>query len=289
MVRERDTRSKQAVGPYAYKPVRFFAITFAATWLFWAAAIVLSRSGSTDSNYMVFMLLGLIAPAVVSLCMVLLSRSAALKADYNRKLISLRGVKPLHIIGSILIMGAVIVTSILISLLFGGSTDQFTLVGGFSFSIGSVPTLLTLIVAALLEEFGWRGYAQDAIASGRTWFKASIIFGVAWSLWHLPLIFIEGTYHYEILQMNPLYAVNFFVSVVPMGIVLTWVYVKSGRSMFSCMIFHFFVNFMQEQIAMTQTTKCIESLVVVAVAAIIVLTNKELFFEKKHIGNMLGR
>jgi hypothetical protein len=53
------------------------------------------------------------------------------------------------------------------------------------------------------------------------------------------------------------------------------------------MFFHFTVNFLQEQIAMTQVTKCVETLVVYITAAIIVLANKDLFFEKRHIGNLL--
>jgi membrane protease YdiL (CAAX protease family) len=87
--------------------------------------------------------------------------------------------------------------------------------------------------------------------------------------------------------MNPLFALNFHISVFPLGYLFTWVYVKSGRSIFACMIFHFFVNFLQEQVAMTQVTKCIETAVIFIAAAIVVLTNKDLFFEKRHIDNMI--
>jgi hypothetical protein len=38
---------------------------------------------------------------------------------------------------------------------------------------------------------------------------------------------------------------------------------------------------------MTQTTKCVETLVLFAAAAIVVAANKKLFFEKEHIGNLL--
>ena len=87
--------------------------------------------------------------------------------------------------------------------------------------------------------------------------------------------------------MNVLYMVNFLVSVAPMGFITTWVYVKNGRSMLASIIFHLFINFMQEKIAMTQTTKCVETLVVVVAATIIVLTNKDMFFEKRHLGHIL--
>ncbi|GHV38314.1 hypothetical protein FACS189490_00010 [Clostridia bacterium] len=104
----------------------------------------------------------------------------------------------------------------------------------------------------------------------------------------MPLFFVPDTYHYNILQQSPLYMVNFFVSIMPLGFIVTWVYVKNERSIFACMIFHFFVNLLQEKVAMTQTTKCVETLVLFAAAAIVVATNRELFFEKRHIGRLLG-
>ena len=87
--------------------------------------------------------------------------------------------------------------------------------------------------------------------------------------------------------MSNWYMINFFISVVPMGFVTTWVYVKNGRSMLASILFHLFVNFIQEKVAMTQNTKCIESLMVTVAAIIIVLCNRDMFFEKRHIGHIL--
>ncbi len=38
---------------------------------------------------------------------------------------------------------------------------------------------------------------------------------------------------------------------------------------------------------MTPQTKCVETITIFFAAAIIVLTNKEMFFEKQHIENLL--
>ena len=88
-------------------------------------------------------------------------------------------------------------------------------------------------------------------------------------------------------MVNPLYVVNFFVSGIPLGFIITWVYLASDRSILACMIYHLFVNFLQEKIAMTPEPKCVETIVVTAVAAIIVLTNKDMFFETRHVGRLL--
>jgi len=58
--------------------------------------------------------------------------------------------------------------------------------------------------------------------------------------------------------------------------------------MLASIIFHLFVNIFQEKIAMTPQTKCVETLVITIAAIIIIYTNKEMFFERKHIGNLLG-
>lgn len=88
-------------------------------------------------------------------------------------------------------------------------------------------------------------------------------------------------------MVNPLYVVNFFISGIPLGFIITWVYLVSDRSILACMVFHLFVNFMQEKIAMTQETKCVETIVVTIAAAIIVLTNRDMFFETRHVGRLL--
>ena len=84
------------------------------------------------------------------------------------------------------------------------------------------------------------------------------------------------------------YVLNFLISVSPMGFLTTWVYVKNNCSMLACIIFHLFVNTMQEKIALTPQTKCVETIVIFFVAAFIILTNKEMFFEREHIGYLLS-
>ncbi|MDR2523257.1 MAG: CPBP family intramembrane metalloprotease [Synergistaceae bacterium] len=236
---------------------------------------------------MPLMLLGLFVPAATSMTAVLTSKNTALKADLQAKLVGAFRVKPLVVTMAVLSFFGIIAASILLSTLAGQSLGQFSFVEGFSFSIGGNSALLTIVLAALLEELGWRGYAEDAIASCHSWWTESVIFGILWALWHLPLFFVEETYHYNILQQSPLFMVNFFVAIMPLGFIVTWVYVKNERSIFACMIFHFFVNLLQEKVAMTQITKCVETLVLFAVAAVVVTTNKDLFFEKRHIGRLL--
>lgn len=274
--------AKRGTAPYTYRPVLFFVLAYLFTWAFWVPA------GFVAENFgAVLMLIGLFAPAVVSTVFVLASKSDLLKKDLKIKLIGLYKVKWLNVLLAVLQFAGIVACSILLSLLFGQPLSQFLFTEDFSFTgVGIAGAFLTVTVASIIEEVGWKGYCEDSIGAYMNWFWESMIFGTVWSLWHLPLLFIPGTYQAG-LMVSPLYVVNFFVSGIPLGFIITWVYLASDRSILACMIYHLFVNFMQEKIAMTPETKCVETIVVTAVAALIVLLNKEMFFETRHVGRLL--
>lgn len=267
---------------YRYRPVLFFALAYLFTWIFWIPAIFVPENAGAG-----LMFIGLLAPAAVSTIFVVVSGSDMLKKDLKIKLIDFYKVKWKNVLVAIIQFAGIIVASILLSLLFGQSTDQFAFTEDFSFTgVGIAGALLTVTLASIIEEVGWKGYCEDSIGAYMNWFWESLIFGALWSFWHFPLIFIKGTYQSG-LMVNPMYVVNFFISGIPLGFIITWVYLVSDRSILACMIYHMFVNFMQERIAMTPETKCVETVVVTAVAVFIVLTNKEMFFETEHVGRLL--
>ena len=266
---------------YKYRPVLFFVLAYLFTWLFWVPAIFLPEDIGS-----ILMVIGLLAPAVVSTLFIVFSESKPLKQDLRNKIIGFYKVRWLNVLLAIGVFAVVVVSSILLSLAFGQSLDQFSFTEDFSFTgVGIGSAFITILLASIIEEVGWKGYCEDSIGNYMNWFWESMLFGLLWSFWHFPLIFIKGTYQAG-LMVNPLYVVNFFVSGIPLGFVITWVYLVSDRSILACMVFHLFVNFMQEKIAMTPQTKCVETFVVTVAAAIIVLANKELFFETKHVGKL---
>jgi len=267
---------------YRYRPVLFFTLAYLFTWIFWVPAIFIQGNAGT-----LLMMLGLIAPAAVSTLFVVLSGSDALKKDLRQKLVGFYKVKWMNVLLAILVFAGIVACSILLSLAFGQPLSQFSFTEDFSFTgVGIGSALLTILAASIIEEVGWKGYCEDSIGNYMNWFWESMLFGTLWSFWHFPLIFIRGTYQAG-LMVNPLYVINFFVSGIPLGFIITWVYLASDRSILACMIFHLFVNFMQEKIAMTPETKCVQTLVVTVAAAIIVAADKEMFFETRHVGRLL--
>ena len=269
-------------GKYRYRPVLFFALTYLFTWIFWIpAAFVPEETGA------LLMVLGLLAPAAISTVFVLRSGSKALKQDLKNKLVGFYKVKWSNVFLGTGAFAVIVACSILLSLAFGQKTDQFAFTEDFSFTgVGIGSALVTILLASVIEEVGWKGYCEDSIGNYMNWFWESMVFGLIWSFWHFPLIFIRGTYQAG-LTVNPLYVINFFISGIPLGFIITWVYLASDRSILACMVFHLFVNFLQEKIAMTPETKCVETLVVTAATVIIVARNREMFFETRHVGRLL--
>lgn len=263
-----------------YKPLTYYSLTFLSTFALWFAGAYVSFRNDGGGLYMLFMLPGLVAPFIISLAMIASSGNRALKGDFLNRLINPRLINPKFIPAFLLIMPLSVLAAVALSLPFGGSISQFRFSEGFSFSAGFVPVLLLLLLAATFEELGWRGYAFDSLRSRYNYFTASLVFSVLWSLWHLPLLFVKNSYQYEVLQENVWFAVNFFVSIVPMGIIISWACIRNGNSVLAAILFHCNINMWQEMLNISQSTKCIETMVLAVVAAFIIAMDQALFFSE---------
>jgi hypothetical protein len=113
---------------YQYRPVRFYAIVFLATWTLWFTAAFLSHTNPNNSIGLALMLAGLSAPSVTALFMVITSKSSVLKREFKEKLLSHFRLRPPIIILSIVIFFGIIAVSILLSTFIGQSLNQFAFV-----------------------------------------------------------------------------------------------------------------------------------------------------------------
>jgi hypothetical protein len=271
------------------KPGLYFVSVFIISTVFYLAGAYTSFRDGDSGAHMIFLLPGLLTPFLVSLILILSSKQGDYKKEYVNRLVSLKRIR-LNMLPAILFLIPIaVLISIAISLLFGGSVEQFRISEGFSFSTGFVPVLLLLLIAATFEELGWRGYAFDSLQSRYTIITASILFGVLWSLWHLPLVFVKDSYQYEILHLNFGYALNFFVAIVPLGVISSWIWLKNQKSILVAILFHLLANLWNEVFDLTQQTKCIESAVLVLFAAAIIVYDKKLFFSGKEIMGRIER
>lgn len=256
-----------------YRPALFFFAVYAASWIPWSVAAYAGPEKGLEPYAPLFQFLGLLAPAAVALLFILASPSKALKRDFWDRLFNLRRIKSAYAVVAIVLPLTVILLSILLSLWFGQSADQFRLAGGGNLLAMIV---LTMILAPVMEELGWHGYGVDSLRAKMGMLKATLLFGVLWCAWHAPLALIAGTYQHQLAAMgNPPYLANFFASVIPAAIIANWFYYKNNRSITGAILLHSMLNAASVLLAAGQAAKCIATLLYAVIAAILIATDPE--------------
>jgi len=267
---------------YTYNPVRFFFVANVITWATWLIAAYFSYQPSGESKGLISILelIGLFAPLGTALFMIFTSSSNELKHNFydrilNPKLISISSIPVI-----MFIIPIAVVISILISYLFlGQSLSQLAIAKVMPSTAGLIPFPVMIFGAALIEELGWKGYGVDSLRGKHTFFTVTLIYGTLWAFWHIPLFFINGYYHNIILRANPLFAMNFMVSVFAMAFIINWLWYKNSGNILTAILVHATANF-QGLLQMGQIAKCIETIVLIVFTIIIVSLNRKMFFDK---------
>jgi uncharacterized protein len=125
--------------------------------------------------------------------------------------------------------------------------------------------VFAFLVAGGPEELGWRGYALPRLQSRWDALTSSLILGVIWAFWHLPLWFMPDLLFEEL--NYPLYATQ----VVASCVIYTWLYNSTGGSVLLAMLLHASTNLsavylpaaLQPQLALTVAWVAAAALIVV--------------------------
>jgi membrane protease YdiL (CAAX protease family) len=94
---------------------------------------------------------------------------------------------------------------------------------------------LAVLLPAFAEELGWRGYALPRLLAGRSALTASVILGIIWAAFHLPL-FLPGQMNAH-LQFWPVPLLF-----VAMSVLATWIFKHTGGSVLLVSLFHAMAN-----------------------------------------------
>jgi membrane protease YdiL (CAAX protease family) len=86
------------------------------------------------------------------------------------------------------------------------------------------------------EETGWRGFALPRLQAKYNALVSSLILGVIWTFWHLPLFFLTGA-----TQMGIPLPIYLFL-VLTITIYLTWLYNNTRGSLIITILAHFTYN-----------------------------------------------
>ena len=266
-------------------PLLFYTLATIIPWSFWFSAGYISHLDSSESSrYMdvasILGFIGLLSPVLIAFW--LISKDPDLKYDLRNRLFNLSKIKPVYLFLTVSLMLLSILLAQAISLLFGYSSSQFVITGNYTFTSGVFPVIFLLIVAPILEELAWHSYGTDALRQKFNLLNTSLIFGLFWGLWHIPLSFINHYYQSNIIETGWIHGVNFLVSIFPFVIIMNWLYYKTGRNIIVPIIFHITAGYFNEIFATHPDSKVIQTFLLILFALWIVLSDKAFFFKKEY-------
>ncbi len=270
---------------HRYMPNIYFALAFAITWINGFLLAIQSQSGDKSVINLLLAYMGLFIAALI---MMYVFADKTFRSDFRKRIYDLRLINKNYLSFVLFFLPLAMVVSILISIAFGQPVEQLRFAEELKVFEGEIIlSMIILVLVPVLEELGWRGYGVDSLASKFNLFKTSIIFGVLWGIWHLPVFFIKGSYQISLWEMHPLFAINFFVGILPLAIIMNYLYYMNQRSITLIALFHVTANISAELFEANQISKCILTLVVTLVAVAILIRNKRFFFKDKMNLNMI--
>jgi membrane protease YdiL (CAAX protease family) len=97
-----------------------------------------------------------------------------------------------------------------------------------------LPLFLVILTLTdgLGEELAWRGFALPRLLTEHNALVASLILGVLWGLWHLPLVWTEGAPLYQ----QPVWL--FLLDITAKSVLFTWVFLHTRGSVLLAMLLH---------------------------------------------------
>lgn len=203
----------------------FFVLAYAVSWLLWAPLVISGEDPSGPDLLLV--LLGSLVPSAVAIALVAVLYGKAGVRKLLRRLLLWRVGTGWWV--AVVLLAAPVPCAVGLSVLFGGDSPDVTVTVP-----GAVILFLFLIFpgSAGGEELGWRGFALPHLQADRSALAASVVLGVAWGVWHLPL-YLVGT------DIRPLSLFAPWVLLtVASSVVATWMYNGTGGSLLIVVLFH---------------------------------------------------
>jgi hypothetical protein len=218
------------------RAVLFFVLAFVITWVVWVPRAI-NPGGFFDSG--VGQALGMVwsyGPALAAMAAALITGGRGSLRELGLRLETWR-VGWLWYAVAILGPLALVLVAGVVNMALGGTMSE---VMSDIFEGGVVNVLVVLAVLCLTdglgEETGWRGYALPRLleTTGAVW--ASLILGVIWAAWHLPLFFTDGSAWFgsSILVL--------FLRLPATSIMFTWLFQHTQGSLLLAIIFHAALN-----------------------------------------------
>jgi membrane protease YdiL (CAAX protease family) len=212
-----------------YPVAWFYILAFVISWIGLIPGVLVSRGVAQFDNPYVHLLgiLFSIGPALAAVIMSQITQGKTGVQNLLRALLKWRVGWVWYIAAllgpMVIFMAGQFITKIM------GLTVVSSELESNPFLLGSA--IFTVILSNTGEEIGWRGFALPHLQKRYNALAASLIVGLLWSLWHLPLVFLTG----NLMAQSPLL---WFISIVAVAFIYTWLYNSTQGSILLVALLH---------------------------------------------------
>lgn len=215
--------------------VLFLLVTFSFTWICWLSLPVIGLDpadpGSAKHPAMLLWPLGQFGPTLA----VLVLAAASSRTDrVKRPLLSCQW-KPYYRSPAWYLVLLLPVLWMSPAWLYASLTPS---AGGAGDAAG-LPSVLSAFLPAVLfalgEEIGWRGFLLPQLLRRRSRLASSLIIGMIWCVWHLPILYLTS---YESPLQFAIFLLGYAPTLLLWSVLLTWVFERTGRSIWMAVLLH---------------------------------------------------
>lgn len=204
-----------------YSLLVFFIATYFISWILWLPLILFG-----ESKVIIF---GSFGPTITAMVLTfLLNGTVGIKALLKK--FTIWKVRSFWYLFSFLSTAVIVLITIAIFRVLEDKVFIFNDIRQWYLII--VAFVYVFFLSVLGEEIGWRGYALPRLQKRYSALTSSVIIGVIWGLWHLPLFFIKGNFH----QSIPI--ILFLIQAIALSVIYTWIYNNTKGSLLIVHIFH---------------------------------------------------
>ena len=222
--------------PVTHPLLWFFLLTYAATWACWFTAGAISHGTEPATPALAVLagamfLLGTFAPALVAIALTERTEGRAATRALLRRVFKFRVAARWYVFA----LGYMLTVKLSVALLHRLASGEWPRFGQEEWYLMAAAIAVSTWVQAG-EEIGWRGYALPRMSDQFGLASASVILGIIWATWHLPLFLAPGSDTFG--QSFPLY----LLQVTAVSVAAAWLYWRTNGSLLLVMLLHASIN-----------------------------------------------
>ena len=242
----------------------FFLLAFGWAWAFWVPEALVA-AGLLD-RWLTLPALGAFGPAFAGVVMTYADRGSAGVRDLAARTVD-TGFAPRWLAVALVLFPLLAVLALGFAVA-RGVAPSFPWAGNLVV-LPAAFVFVLLLGGPLQEELGWRGYALDPLQERVGATGGSVVLGLLWGAWHLPLFYVPSeTIYYE----RPI--AGFVVSITLLSVLMAWVYTNTGGSLLVMLLMHASFNWTHGMLPALESDPgslafvVLQALVTVAVVAV---------------------